>query len=253
MGMQVLKAEHAFFDPRINMSARSDILIWDHRNNCVAGVEVKSVGEYKAGKCLVAPSPEHVLQSILYLDYYQTFIPEGMTAPTKWYIWYISRAENWTIKGKKHGSPFAMMWDFYVTLEGEERSPVIHSSEGISKWSDYTIPKIHERYHDLSGYLERKEIPKRDYELQYPEEKILGLYERDKLVFKKHKEPVAKWIKKGCPEGKLKLEMGDFECRVCAWQNHCWNFQTDSISENILFNLPKDQEKSTSPTPDPVL
>ena len=194
-----------------------------------------------------------MLQSVLYLDYYQNFIPEGMTAPTKWYIWYISRAENWTIKGKKHGSPFAMMWDFYITLEGEERIPVIHSSEGISKWSDYTVPKIHERYHDLSGYLERTEIPKRDYELQYSEEKILGLYKYDKLIFKKHKEPVAKWIKKGCPEGKLKLEMGDFECRVCSWKSHCWNFETDSLSENILFNLPKDKENLTSSTPDPVL
>ena len=50
MGIQRAATEHSFQDPRLNLSGRSDIIVWDYIQKELAGVEVKSVGAYKAAK-----------------------------------------------------------------------------------------------------------------------------------------------------------------------------------------------------------
>ena len=253
MGLQLIKAEHSFFDPSINLSSRSDILAYDHWSNEVIGIEVKSVGEYKAGKFIERRCPEHVLQSMIYLDYYQRSIPADQKAPEKWYIWYISRTENWTIKGKKHGSPFAMLWDFYLTLEGVDGTVRIHTADGSELWDDYSITKIHNRYKALTSAIESNSTPERDYDLKYSEERLAGMYKLDKIQYKKDKEPIAKWIKKGAKPGELKLEMGDFECRVCPWKSKCWAFPVDTYKDNPPYNLPTKVGVAAKKVEEPVL
>lgn len=241
MGLQRLAVEHSFYDPRINVSGRCDIIAWDFTTNEPVGIEVKSVGEYKASKTMDAPSDEHIMQAVIYLDYYRTFIPAGQIIPKKWYIWYCSRTENYSIKSKKHGSPFTMLWDYFITLE-DNGTPVIHSHAKSVRMPHLGVTKIHERYKRLEGYVAAKALPPRDYDLSYSPEKITTLYKSDKLTRKADKEVIEKWLNKGAPAGKLKIEMGDFECKMCPWQDKCWNKETQIEIQNTLSNLPKIEE-----------
>jgi hypothetical protein len=237
MGLQRLAAEHPFYDDRVNITGRSDIIVWDHRAKKPIGIEVKSIGEYKASKCLESPADEHVLQAMLYLEYYQSLVPEGMVKPERWYIWYISRTENWSLKGKKHGSPLTMLWDYYITLDGPEQTVVVHSFNGTERWSAFSVLKIHNRYFQLKEYLKNDTLPPRDYEIQFTEEKIAGLYSQDLLTRKTDKQVVERWLKKGGPKGKLKLTLGNFECQLCQWKDKCWNNPVSNIVKGKV-NLP---------------
>ena len=63
---------------------------------------------------------------MVYLNHYNNNIPDNQKKIKKWYLWYVSRTENWSIKGKAHGSDFAMLWDFCITLE--DGVPVINGA-----------------------------------------------------------------------------------------------------------------------------
>lgn len=243
MGIQKIKAESVIYDKELNLSGRSDILAWDHLNNELIGIEVKSVGEYKAGKCAEAPDETHVMQAMIYLDFYNKHIPEGMPRPKKWYIWYISRTENWTIKARKHGSPLQMLWDYYITLD-EEGIPNIYSAHNTERWAHLSVEKIKERYSDLDYFVTENVLPPRDFEIKYSEERLVDMYKRDQIPTKRDKEIIRKWLAKGAPEGDLKIDMGDFACRFCDWKDHCWEGKDNKVKSD--FNLPK-KEASNSP------
>lgn len=246
MGLQKIDSEHSFLDEDLNLSGRSDLIVWDHFNNEMVGIEIKSVGEFKSGKVIERPDPVHVMQCMLYLDHYRTTIPELMHRPTKWYIWYISRSEGWSTKGKKHLSPLQMLWDFYITLD-DNGIPSIHTSSGNERWEHFSVEKIKDRYRQLRNNLDNGILPDRDFQIEYSEEKIVGLYKTDQLTRKTDKEKVEKWLAKGAKEGKLGISMGDFECSFCAWKDHCW-YNTPLTSQN-KFNLPTKsiiQEEATT-------
>lgn len=236
MGLQRLAVEHRLFDPRINLSGRCDIIAWDYKNNEPVGIEVKSVGEYKASKTMEMPAMEHLMQAVLYLDYYRTYLPQEQVVPKKWYIWYCSRTENYSIKAKKHGSPLTMLWDFYITLD-DEGVPTVHTDKISKTLPEFSVPKLHARYIKLAEYINNKILPDRDYELEYSPEKITSMYKLDMLTRKADKEAVEKWLKKGAPEGKLKLELGDFECKLCAYRSKCWGLDF-KVTGKKLANLP---------------
>ena len=244
MKLQKLAAEQAFYNPQYNISGKVDMLVWDYERNAMAGIEIKSVGEAKASRCMDEPAKEHVMQAMIYLDHYQNYIPDTMVRPDRWYIWYVSRTENWSIKGKKHGSPLAMMWDYEISLD-DNGDAIIETTAGKEKWPGFNIHNIYQRYVDLDTAIKTNTLPDRDYEESYSETKMLGMYKQNKLVYKKHKEPIEKWIKKGMPKGELKLEMGDFECAMCEFKEHCWRKSTTSISPS-KFNLPKEVSDTKS-------
>ncbi len=227
MGLQRLAVELSFYDPRINVSGRTDIMAWDYLLNEPVGIEIKSVGKYKADLCIDKPDDCHVMQSMLYLDYYRTYMPPEQKCPNKWYIWYISRSESWAVKGKKHGSDMTMLWDFYITMD-EEGIPTVHTATNAIRRPDLKLSNIHDRYLKLATALSNNTIPNRDYDYQYSEEKLAQMFKLDLLTRKIDKEKIEKWIKKGAPEGKLNLDMGDFECRNCAYRDECWGLKSNN-------------------------
>lgn len=238
MKIQRLAAEHSIYDEVTRLSGRCDLIAWDYNTDEPIGIEIKSVGEYKAKNTIEQPGAEHVLQSMVYLDYYNSKIPDGQKKITKWYIWYISRTENWTLKAKGHGSPFVMLWDFCVELK--DGVPIITLPTGVKqKWSQFSIKNIYERYDLLLKYVNECVVPPRDYEINYSEEKITGLFKNDKLERKMDKEAVEKWLKKGAEAGKLKVSMGDIECRFCEYSDLCWN-GTINKNAKTFSNLPSD-------------
>jgi len=240
MGLQRLAVEHSFFDPRINVSGRCDIIAWDYNSNEPVGLEIKSVGEYKASKTIEEPAEEHVMQAVLYLDYYRTFMPKDNALPKKWYIWYVSRTENYQIKSKKHNSPLTMLWDYYVTLD-DEGIPTVHTSTKNIKMAHLAVKNIHARYHQLSDFINNKLLPPRDFDIKYSEEKITTLHQLGLLTRKADVEAVDKWLAKGAQKDKLKVEMGDFECKLCPWKEECWGLPKVTATRS-KFNLPTKQE-----------
>lgn len=237
MKLQKIATEHPFFYQKHNISGRCDMLLWDLEEQAPIGLEIKSVGEYKASKVITSPDPEHVMQSMIYLDYYRNHIPKNQLYPKKWYIWYLSRTENWVIKSKKHGSPLQNMWDYCVELS-PAGCPIINSNEGREVWTNYTLDAIYTRFNDLKKHLVDGVIPDRDYILEYPEEKILGMYKLGLLEKKGDIELIERWIKKGSIPGALRVEMGDFECKMCPWKDSCWGSEVNIMTEPSKFNFP---------------
>lgn len=235
-GLQRIAAEHSFHIPHINLSGRSDFVAYDHSNKEFIGIEVKSVGEYKASKAIESPVPEHVLQSLIYLDYYSSNFPT--LGIKKWYILYISRTENYSIKAKKHGSPIAMLWDYHISTDPNDGAAIIYTARGVEKWKDYTVQNIYSRFQQLNQHISTDTLPDRDYTIRYSDEAIVELYQRGLLTRKMDKEKVEKWLKKGAPEGKLKVEIADQECIYCAYKATCWpnEFPVENIVEPIIKN-----------------
>lgn len=249
MDLQFIAAEDSFYDPDNNIGGRIDIIAWDTKAKEVIGIDTKTVAEYKAGICISAPAPEHIMQCMIYLYVYNKQIPENMPKIKKWYIWYISRTENYAIKSKKHGSPLAMAWDCYITLDDIDGSVFVHTNDGIYHYKEYTIDKVLKRYKDLSFYLESNIIPPRDYELTFSEEKILGMYKTGTLTRKADIEKVEKWVKKGAISGNLGIEMGDGECGFCPYKDLCWNNNPTPIISNKFNLVQKDIPKINSKIP----
>lgn len=238
MGLQKLTREHSIYDSVMRLSGRCDLIVWDHNNKEPVGIEIKSIGEFKAKKAVEQPIDEHVLQSVVYLDFYNKHIPDGQKKINKWYIWYISRTENWTIKSKSHNSDFTMLWDYCIELD--KGVPIITLTDGSKqRWTDYSIDNIYGRYKLLNEHLASNTIPPRDYEIVYSEEKITGMYQNGLITKKGDSEVIDKWLKKGAPPGKLKVSMGDSECSFCDYQKFCWE-GTQPLTNKKFANLPAD-------------
>lgn len=236
MGLQKITAEHPIYDPRVGLSGRSDLIVWDHNTDEPVGIEIKSIGEYKCKKAVEEPIGEHVLQSVVYLDFYNKNIPEGQKKITKWYIWYLSRSENWTIKSKPHNSDLTILWDYRIELDNGV--PIVKTSTFSQRWVEYSVEKIYERYQSLVDHVKTNTVPPRDYEIKYSEERIAGMHKLGELN-KTNSEVVEKWIKKGAPKGKLKLEMGDGECMFCDYKRLCWEGQRTTPRVDKFSNLPE--------------
>jgi len=235
MGLSRIGKEQGLYDPRVSLSGRTDYMAWDHNLGEPIGIEIKSVGDWKSKKCLEFPADEHIMQSMLYLDYYQTHIPKGQAQINRWYIWYMARGENWDLKGKKNSSPFVQLWDFYLTLN-PDGSAVVHTPNGPRHMPHLTISGMHERYAELEKADKDNVIPDRDFEMEHTEEVIAGMYKSDMLELKGQKDTVSKWLNKGGKKGELDLTLGDFACRACGWKSLCWGIPT--TFELTEFDLP---------------
>ena len=240
MGVQQMAVESSIYESLINLSGRIDYLAYDHLNDEVIGVEIKSVGDYKSKKCLEYPDSTHILQAMLYLDHYQKHVPEEQIRPKKWFILYVARGENWDLKGKKQLSPFVQLWDFYIQLEGEDKHAVVYTPQGKTIEESLTIKGIWDRYDLLNRHDKDNTIPERDFELQYSEERLAGLYKLGLIEFKKDKEPIAKWLSKGAPEGELNVIMGDAACKFCSYSQMCWGEEAGKgiITTGMTYNFP---------------
>ncbi len=247
MGIQKITSEHPIYDKAIKLSGRSDLIAWDHNNKEPVGIEVKSIGEYKAKKALEQPLEEHVLQSVVYLDFYNRNIVDSQKKIKKWYLWYVSRTENWSVKAKPHGSEFTMLWDYCIELD--DKVPIIKGNGFTQRWEHYHVDKIYDRYKSLTDYIATGTLPPRDYDIKYSEEKIAGLYKLNAIPKKTDQEAIEKWLKKGAPSGKLKVEMGDGECMFCDYSDLCWK-GTQNKEDKKFSNLPKIEQKKPTTSVD---
>lgn len=244
-GIRIIDTEYSVHYPEYHLVGRIDILAWDTSKKEPIIIEVKSVGDWESKNVVERPNTSHVMQVALYLYILNQIMPGDSTPPQAAYIVYCARSENWDLKKNKHGSPFVYIWDYTVRLEGDKILLEGHDD------FNFTIKDILDRYEELDKYIERDEVPPRDYQLRYDEETIVGMYKNKKLKYKKDQAIVERWLKKGAKKGELKLSLGDSECHFCDWQSLCWK---GVQGNNVLnFNLPERKKDIPAESRDDIL
>jgi hypothetical protein len=247
--LTVLAEEQPFFYKPLFLSGRIDILLRDEVSDTIFGVDIKSVGEWVCKKTIHQPKEDHILQCALYLWVYQQMAAADSAPVTHWTILYISRDENWDLKGNKHGSKMRQIWQFDIELQKDgdagELYPVVTTPFGNKlHYKELSIDRMVVRYTDLKSQLVADTLPDRDYEAQYDETRIAGLYSSNKLEFKKDIYAVEKWMKKGAPPGDLNIKMGDSACMFCSFQDLCYS--SDPLNRSKSVSPPHSIPKSNT-------
>jgi hypothetical protein len=239
----VLRSEQGFYEPEHKISGRIDLLLYDNASQEVFGCDIKTVGEWKCGQVITEPSIDHILQCAVYLYVYQKQVPKDSKKIKEWIILYLARNETYKTKRRQHGSLFEYMWQFSIYFENGH--VVCRSQNNVVKhYNDITIEGILSRYKELFEKVKTRTLPDREFEAQYSEETITGLYRSDKLPTKKMAEHVKKWLDKGAPKGELKLEHGDSACRFCDYRDKCYSKDPETLekSEEVLYDIPEDSQ-----------
>ena len=205
--------EVRFYNEQLNLSGRVDAIVREEGTGNKVGVEFKTVGMFtKKGKIKhsasdpLAPGEDHVMQCMLYLYHW---IPRGID---KFSLVYICR-DSFEIG------------EHIVRLEvGEDgfHYPVISNDMGVVEWKHLRLEDIISRWQELELALDKKEVPERDYELQYSNEKIQALYDTGRLN-KTNKAKVDRFLKKNDINSDVPAieGFGDWQCRFCEFLVHC--------------------------------
>jgi len=109
--------------------------------------------------------------------------------------------------------------ELFIFYKGNSPNKTEKVNSGLS------INNIKDQYIYVNNCLLSGEIPERDFELSYSEEKLELLCDRGELS-KKDTEQFLK-RKKQIEEGKTRLvkavEKGDWQCRLCQYRNICYS------------------------------
>ena len=211
--------------PEHNISGKIDLVVIDPLTNKYRAVEVKSVYGYGANSVLGTPAERrrgnlgqprssNLMQIALY----------------DW--WYTSREEEFDSSFLTYGARDTGRYAEYEidTSQDEDGLHRIKYS-GISPvetgktTTDISIESILEQYQYVTLCVDSGEIPERDFELSYSEERIEKMYERgqlsrtDKAQFEKRR----KQIEEGKSRVVKAVEKGDWQCNRCSYKTICYS------------------------------
>jgi len=237
----VLSEEQSFYDSVEFISGRTDLFLKDLKTGLLHGCDVKSVGEYKAGMVIDQPDITHILQCAVYLDQFNKSAKiNNSKQVSDWIILYVARNESWKLKKYPHGSLFKYMWQFSINLD-KGYITVVSQNGATKEYPEITMEKVYEQYRILIKKIRAKELPDRDFQIQYSEDRITGMYKSDQLN-KTNGAIVEKWLEKGAKAGELKLDIGDYQCKFCQWAGLCYSSDPDKPEKQkqVLYNIPKD-------------
>jgi len=183
-----------------NVSGELDVLLAEPPDGTIYIGEVKSGYGYYAGKEIFgtarqegSPKMDQLLQLLVYLWKFQAEFPYG-----RMIYFFRDSTKRRTFKVE-------------LQTEGNIQYPVVEGKVIKS----FTINDILNRYKELQHYVDNDIIPPKDYELQYPDDKIKDFRKKDKIAKTKFEE----WQK-----GKLKPYeyVGDWQCRYCDYRRECY-------------------------------
>lgn len=189
-----------FYDKDFNVSGELDVILAEPPNGTLYIAEVKSAYGYYAereifGNKSRTPYPKmgQLLQLLVYLYAFRDQFPYGRMV-----YFFRDSVKRRTFKVELHP-------------EGNSLYPKI---EGVINRA-FTVNDVVNRYKELQGYIERQEVPPKDYELQYTDDKIVRLANSGDIGKTKYQA----WQK-----GKLKdyEYVGDWNCRYCSYRKECW-------------------------------
>lgn len=195
-GAEMLAQEESrLWIPEVKVSGRLDLLIRPNPTGNLVGIEVKTVGGYYGRKGCITPTRDtplyprlyHLAQTVVYAEFFADKF-------TEWALLYIDRE---TGQYREHQILYKGHDDIWVNGEP----------------SSVTPKAVYDRWHRLWTHVEGKQLPARDYELRYSQEKIADLAGRGLL----NKDETAR-VKAG-----RKVDKGDIQCReFCEWRDQCW-------------------------------
>lgn len=219
----------------INLSGKQDVVVINPESHKFSICEVKSVYGFGANyvlgthserrkKILGTPRDSNLMQIALY----------------DW--WAASKDENYEDSRLLYGARDTGRYSEYrIRTEEDEEGTIRISYRGASpfesEWveSPITINSILiDGYKYVEDHLQAGEIPVRDYELAYSEERIHKMWKRGELGKtdseklekiearkKENEERVAEGLN---PKKELKpLEKGDWQCDKCTFKNFCYD------------------------------
>jgi CRISPR/Cas system-associated exonuclease Cas4 (RecB family) len=174
--------------------------VWDETIKDTIGIEIKTGYGYQFEKEVIgkpskkgSPKYDHLMQVMLYLNYFKTTPLFKMV--------YIDRGNVARV-------------EYNITLNKSTGAAIV---DGRDFNKELTIPNILSRYNLLGKCLEDDTLPRRDYQLQYTDEKIRILYESNRLTKSDAKEY----------ESKKKINIGDWRCSYCDYKDYCWKEKKD--------------------------
>lgn len=215
--------ELPFTDVPNNISGRIDLIVKDPFScpktldrpspEHLILIEIKSVGGYYNVKgCMTStrdtplrPKIEHLLQVMVYANYYRKY------GVNKYVLLYINR-ENLEI----------VTHNISINDNG---NPVITNDAGTETLTYITIDGVMNRYAKLSKYIADKELPPRDYSLQWSNQRILReltagtLSKTDTEIVNKKVQALGVITNEMAPL----LQKGDWQCQYCEYATTCWS------------------------------
>ena len=227
--------------PKWNVSGKIDLVVINPATGKYHIIEVKSVYGYNANYVLGTPAERkrgvlgkprdsHLMQIALYQYHYAN-------NDDRFDCGYL-------VYGARDTGRYA---EYEVTVEPEEdeEGNVLHyihyKGNAPCKTSktktNLTIENIAEQYVYIQKCVDSGEIPERDFETSYDDDKIQKLFERGELNKKDSEQFVKR--KKQLEEGKTRVvkavEKGDWQCRFCAFRQVCYN--EDNTPKNIRESI----------------
>jgi len=162
-----------FYNKEYNISGEIDLLIAEPPTGVIVPCEVKSYSGYMAHRDILGntkvkgkPKLDQMMQLLVYLWQFRDQFPYGRMV-------YFARDD---IKRKT--------FKVAIHQEGKLMYPVIDGEV----FRSFTINDMLARYKELEGYVQRKEVPPGDYELQYHDAKVIDFAKKGKIgkgVFEK--------------------------------------------------------------------
>lgn len=197
------------WNPEYNISGEIDNLVWEYEDilddkgkvtgrvkikepKRLIGVEIKSFYGYYAEKEILengTPKWNHVLQSLIYLDFYKPNIPY-------WLLVYLTRGG-----GPKTGRQFK--------LQISKATGEIFLDGVLIK--EFTMSDVYARFKKAEYHIQNKQIPERDFVYNYPKEMVEYKKETGDISTAEYK----KW-KAG------DKYVNDWQCSYCPYLAECW-------------------------------
>jgi hypothetical protein len=185
-----------FIDPENNLSGEVDAFVWDKSRKEIVGVEIKTGYGYQFQTQVIGkpgrkgkPKLDHLMQVMIYMNFFKEVVKIFKMV-------YIDRGN-------------ASRAEFNITLDHHTGGALV---DGRPFATDITLPAILHRYNGLQEHVNEGTVPRRDYQLQYTDERIQFLYDSNRLTKAETKEF----------EKSQKISIGDWQCSYCDYKDYCW-------------------------------
>jgi hypothetical protein len=186
--------EFAFWNPDDRISGRCDVACRDLETMEIFGEELKTTNPFGIKKFETAPKVDHVLQCLVYLDWFSVKIK----TMNKWVLTYVDRAFGSEIK---------------YTIRIHDGHPVV--DDEIWDWID--VRNVYDRFNLLEDYIKEETIPEPDYMMNYDRDTLIEMDEQGKLT-----RTESSNLKKGS-----KVTKGAEACKYCKYRGLCDSQRTE--------------------------
>lgn len=185
-----------FYNNNYNLKGRLDAICNDLDGE-LYGVEIKSFYGYYAQKEIIGnkskmgrPKDSQLLQTIVYANEFKDQLDHFRMI----YLERGNAARNEFIVGVR-------------PINGVDRATVNGEIE-----KRFTIQNIYDRYAQLNGYIQRKEVPPGEFKLYYDNDEIEYYYRKGKVS----KTDYDKFKRNN------NIRPGNWQCSYCSYKRYCW-------------------------------